>query len=128
MRHSLGGKKALILCNMVLILVMLWAAVSYSGTLTEQKKEMKRDNFCNNVDALKQVSQNYLITEKGYVNDWTAYIEAKHMTAEEALAACTVDGKLYRLPVAMNSYGIVVNKMLLKKKKAFPCWKIMRSF
>lgn len=34
----------------------------------------------------------------------------------EALADCTVDGKLLRLPVAMNTYGIVVNKTLLKKE------------
>ncbi len=29
MRHSLGGKKALIVCNVVLIVVMLWTAISY---------------------------------------------------------------------------------------------------
>ena len=59
MRHSLGGEKALIVCNVVLIVVMLWTAISYSGTLTEQKNEMKRDNFCNNVDALKQVCNDF---------------------------------------------------------------------
>ena len=35
---------------------------------------------------------------------------------EDALAACTVDGKLLRLPVAMNPRGIVVNKTLLEKE------------
>ena len=34
----------------------------------------------------------------------------------EAVAACTVDGKLLRLPIAMNAYGVVVNKTLLDKE------------
>ncbi len=35
---------------------------------------------------------------------------------EEAAADCTVDGKLLRVPVAMQSYGMVVNKTLLDKE------------
>lgn len=34
----------------------------------------------------------------------------------EAIEDCTVDGSLLRLPVAMNTYGVVVNKTLLKKE------------
>lgn len=34
---------------------------------------------------MKQVSENYLSTEKGYADDWAAYIASCHMTAEEAL-------------------------------------------
>ena len=34
----------------------------------------------------------------------------------DAVEDCTVDGKLLRLPIAMNSYGVVVNKTLLKKE------------
>ena len=34
----------------------------------------------------------------------------------EAVAACTVDGRLLRLPIAMNAYGVVVNKTLLDKE------------
>lgn len=34
----------------------------------------------------------------------------------EAIEACTVDGKLLRLPVAMNTFGVVVNESLLKKE------------
>ena len=34
----------------------------------------------------------------------------------EAVKDCTEDGKLLRLPIMMNSYGIVVNKSLLKKE------------
>lgn len=37
------------------------------------------------VESTKQVSENYLSTEKGYADDWAAYIASCHMTAEEAL-------------------------------------------
>ena len=36
------------------------------------------------VESMKQVSENYLSTEKGYADDWAAYIASCHMTAEEA--------------------------------------------
>lgn len=35
---------------------------------------------------------------------------------EEMLAECTVDGKLVRIPLMQNLYGIVVNKSLLEKE------------
>ena len=35
----------------------------------------------------------------------------------EVVTDCTVDGKLLRVPVAMQTYGIVVNKTLLEKEK-----------
>ena len=37
------------------------------------------------VESTKQVSENYLSTEKGYADNWAAYIASCHMTAEEAL-------------------------------------------
>ena len=43
------------------------------------------------VESTKQVSKNYLSTEKGYADDWAAYIASCHMTAEEALAYGLVD-------------------------------------
>lgn len=45
----------------------------------------KKDAFCTMVESTKQVSENYLSTEKGYADDWAAYIASCHMTAEEAL-------------------------------------------
>ena len=85
MHHPVGKKAALIFCNIILVLGMICAAVIYSHTFTRQKNTLQRETFCNTVEALKQVSQNYLETEKGYADDWAAYIEAQHMTAEEAL-------------------------------------------
>lgn len=34
---------------------------------------------------MKQISENYLNNEKGYVNDWAAYISSVGMTREEAI-------------------------------------------
>ena len=35
---------------------------------------MKRDSFCNALESLKQVSENYPSTEKGYVEDRAAHL------------------------------------------------------
>ena len=43
------------------------------------------DAFCGTVESMKQLSESYIYTEKGYVDDWAAYIMQKHMTREEAL-------------------------------------------
>lgn len=34
---------------------------------------------------MKQISENYLNNEKGYVNDWAAYISSVGMTRKEAI-------------------------------------------
>ena len=75
----------LILCNVILGLGMILIAFFYSRYNQEQRNAMKVDAFCTTVESMKQVSENYLSTEKGYVNDWAAYISSQHMTAEEAL-------------------------------------------
>ena len=75
----------LILCNVILGLGMILTAFLYSRYNQEQRNAMKVDAFCTTVESMKQVSENYLATEKGYVNDWAAYISSQHMTAEEAL-------------------------------------------
>ncbi len=85
MHESMGKKAVLLICNIVLILGMVLATIIYSRTSIRQGGLLKRSAFCNTVESLRQVSQNYLSTEKGYVDDWVAYIEAENMTAEEAL-------------------------------------------
>ena len=55
-----------------------------------------------------------------YVQDWCVDLAGEDINTSavwpEALSDCTVDGKLLRLPVAMNPCGIVVNTTLLKKE------------
>lgn len=85
-RRRSGPKQTLlVLVNLFLILDMVAIAVIYSRTVLAQRNQMRRDSFCTMTESMKKVSENYLNTEKGYVDDWAAYISARHMTAEEAL-------------------------------------------
>ncbi|MBD8951980.1 MAG: response regulator [Subdoligranulum sp.] len=82
---SPASRAALLLCNLVLIVGMIVAAVIYSRGITQQRYNIKKDAFCTAVESMKQVSENYFITEKGYVNNWSHYISTQHMTEDEAL-------------------------------------------
>lgn len=83
--HPRRKKTGLIVGNVILIFIMVCVVTLYSRTFTGQKNTLRKDVFCSTVESLKQVSENYLSTEKGYVDDWAAYIESQHMTADEAL-------------------------------------------
>ena len=85
MHHPIKKRTLLLICNVILILSMFFSAIIYSRSINRQKNQMRTETFCNAVEALKKVSENYLFTEQGYVNDWVAYIEAQDMSAEEAL-------------------------------------------
>lgn len=75
----------LVACNLILVTGAVCAAIIYSQIIMEQKNELRKDAFCTTVESMKQVSENYLYTEKGYVDEWAAYISSQHMTAEQAL-------------------------------------------
>ncbi len=83
--HSSRKNLFLLICNIVLIVGMVLAVVIYSNNIMQQKNSLKLDAFCTTVESMKQVSENYLSTEKGYVEDWAAYISSQHMTATQAL-------------------------------------------
>lgn len=85
------SRAALLLCNLVLIVGMIVAAVIYSRGITQQRYNIKKDAFCTAVESMKQVSENYFITEKGYVNNWSHYISTQHMTEDEALQFISTD-------------------------------------
>ena len=83
--HSSGAaaqvhRAALVLCNIILIVGTIVAAVTYSRVVTAQKNALRRDAFTATVESMKQVSENYFSTEKGYVDNWCKYIESQHMT------------------------------------------------
>lgn len=78
-------KVILIVCNVALIAVMIVATLAYSRHVSKTQVESKKSDFVRTIESLKQVSQNYLDSEKGYVKDWSAYITSQNMTMEEAL-------------------------------------------
>ena len=83
--HSPKRNTLLIICNIVLVIAMVLTIIIYSNTTMQQKYELRKDAFCTTVESMKQVSENYLSTERGYVKAWSAYISSQHMTADEAL-------------------------------------------
>ncbi len=79
-------KIMLLLCNVILIAVTVTAALLYSGYIRKTQEASKTDAFIRMIESMKQVSQNYLDSERGYVRDWASYISEQEMTMEEALA------------------------------------------
>ena len=76
----------LLLCNVILIVATVTAAGMYSNYIRRTQEESKTDAFIRMIESMKQVSQNYLDSERGYVRDWAAYVSEQDMTIEEALA------------------------------------------
>ena len=83
--ESKKSKIILIICNVILVVLMVVAAVIYSKHIYTAQEETKKAEFIRTIESMKQVSQNYLDSERGYVKDWSAYISNHNMTREEAL-------------------------------------------
>ena len=87
-RISKADKKMkiiLLLCNVILIVITITAAGFYSRYIRRTQEESKTDAFIRMIESMKQISQSYLDSERGYVKDWSAYISEHEMTREEAL-------------------------------------------
>ena len=78
-------KIILLICNIVLIMATVTAVVAYSRHIRKSQEDTKIADFIKTIESMKQVSQNYLNSEKGYVKDWAAYISEHDMTMDEAL-------------------------------------------
>lgn len=80
------SRTLLILCNILLMMGALLFAVIYSNRMRQTQEQMELETFQATVESMKQVSANYLNTERKYAQDWAAYIENQDMTMDEALA------------------------------------------
>ena len=78
-------KLTLLICDIVLVAMTIAAVVIYSGHIIGSQREIKTQSFIKTIEAMKQVSQNYLNSERGYVKDWASYISGHDMDMEEAL-------------------------------------------
>lgn len=78
-------KWILVICNIFLILAMISASLFYFGYISKSQTEIKRAGFVRTIESMKQVSQNYLDSEQGYVSNWATYISDQNMDMEEAL-------------------------------------------
>lgn len=78
-------RAVLLICNLVMILIAGISAVLYSENFRKENSRLQMENFCTAIESMKQLSESYLYTEKGYVDDWAQYITRKNMTMDEAL-------------------------------------------
>lgn len=75
----------LIICNAVLVISAFAFMIIYSTHISAEQKRTKIDAFVSAVESMKQVSANYISSERGYVNNWASYITSRNMTMDEAL-------------------------------------------
>lgn len=73
------------LCNVFLITAAVAGSVIYANNVRASQVETKALDFISTVESMKSVSQNYLDSERGYVENWAAYINEQQMTLPEAL-------------------------------------------
>mgnify|MGYP005954863459 FL=1 len=78
-------KAALWAGNIVLMLVAVVVSLIYAYHVRTSQIEVKQADFISTVESMKSVSQNYLDSERGYVENWAFYINDRQMTREEAL-------------------------------------------
>ena len=76
----------LIAVNAALVVGAVLFTVYYSNGVQKQKEEERIKTFRNNVDTMRQISEQYLETELEKVKSWATYIESNHMTQDEALS------------------------------------------
>ena len=79
------SKVALVLSNILLMVATVLFTVWYSRDVKAAQESLLRENFCNTVDTMKQISEHYLSGELDSADSWAAYIEQEHMTMDEAL-------------------------------------------
>lgn len=70
---------------MLLIAVTVAGTVFYSQRIRKNQEQSQTADFIRTIESMKQVSQNYLNNEKGYVENWAHYISEHAMTLEQAL-------------------------------------------
>ena len=87
---KVAGIIFLLLCNVFLIVSAVFYTAWYSKNIREQKETVARENFCNTVDTMRQISERYLDTELASAQGWAAYIEREHMTVDEAISYIAV--------------------------------------
>lgn len=78
-------KMILGICNVFLITAAVAGSVIYANNVRASQVETQELDFISTVESMKSVSQNYLDSERGYVENWAAYINEQQMTLPEAL-------------------------------------------
>ena len=78
-------KIVLTLCNVILLLAVIFFAVHYTAEVQAEQEQTARDTFCTTIETMKQLSMRYLEAELSSAQDWAAYMQNQNMTVDEAL-------------------------------------------
>lgn len=86
---------------------MLVGAGAYTNYIYKTREESRKDDFIRMIESMKQISQNHLDSERGYVKDWSEYISESDMTLNEALdflRTINTDKDRYAHIIDMDTY------------------------
>lgn len=78
-------KRLLLICNVIVIIAAVAASVIYANNIRNTQTESRKSDFISTLESMKSLSQNYIDSERGYVEDWASYINGRQLDLEEAL-------------------------------------------
>ena len=81
---KINTRRKLLIFNIVIIAIIVISISFFSKQVFEHKEEDNRYNFMTNMESMKKIVKNYLISEQGYVDNWAYYISNNDMTLDEA--------------------------------------------
>ena len=81
---KINTRRKLLVFNIIIIAVIVISISFFSQRVLKQEEEDNRYNFMTNVESMKKIAKNYLISEQGYVDNWAYYISSNDMTLDEA--------------------------------------------
>lgn len=81
---KINTRRKLLPFNIIIIAIIMISISFFSKRVLQQEEEDNRYNFMTNVESMKKIAKNYLISEQGYVDNWTYYISSNDMTLDEA--------------------------------------------
>ena len=106
---SAALRKLLLLgVNLLLVILAIVSAVIYSNYIHRVQIENRTDSFISTVETMKDASRHYLDTERGYAQDWAAYISGHDMTMDQALdyiRAANTNPDRYAHIIDMDTYA-----------------------
>lgn len=95
--------RALIACNIILMAIAIVAAIFSAQYFRSTQIDAKQSDFTTTVESMKSVTQTYLDSEQGYVNDWAQYLSSNAMSLEEAASF------LNKIDTSTNRYIHIVD-------------------
>ena len=79
-------KLLLWICNVLVVTAAIASSMIYANRQRDAQLASRQADFITTVGSMKAVSQNYLDSERGYVDNWAKYISEEKMDLKEALS------------------------------------------